>query len=600
MRPGLVVLSVLAMGFAQMAGALPNYRVKQVFIPNDQTPVEGSQKQGPLYKPHDVALRRTGTNIWVSSNERAGFGGITIFKAPRNEVLATLNIDEPGVEFHTSTEEEEAAESGTATDTTVEEQEDTTDENFPPEVRLNPSVCLPVMLPPNASVPQLDGTPVKVDPSDPHRICAPLGAEMHARHPHGIDIDKVRARAYQVIEHSGLKWNADRSGFEVAENVDEEAGMLLVYNISNPNKPAIYDGYLLGHGPHEAAVNERNGHVFVGNHEDSPGVTPSVWLSVIRRGKPDPYGFIDTGWGNAIQGIEVDEPLNVAFGTTHVGEKMFAFDANCAGATRRNANPTDEKQMGEKCILYSVDIRRPFMEQISDARSVFALAQAFADEECQPAVLHMHDLAVDNVDHRVYMTIHSIHHAEHTGSPEETACHEAQEAAEAEEQAAAEETTTTEEEAAAAEEEEEAGHHFMGRWVAKVYVNPDQDGFKQVKFIDLSNGQNVMDVPNVDEIPADTPLEQRFVHAHWVDVDPVRNAVLVSGEHTGNLAVVHSGNLKPKQYLGISQLMPDATPGDEEPHVHGVRIEPVSGRVYVSDEGESEHYFESVTVLVPR
>ena len=36
-----------------------------------------------------------------------------------------------------------------------------------------------------------------------------------------------------------------------------------------------------------------------------------------------------------------------------------------------------------------------------------------------------------------------------------------------------------------------------------------------------------------------------------------------------------------------------------EPHVHGVQINPQTGTAYVSDEGEEECFFESVTILNP-
>ena len=40
-------------------------------------------------------------------------------------------------------------------------------------------------------------------------------------------------------------------------------------------------------------------------------------------------------------------------------------------------------------------------------------------------------------------------------------------------------------------------------------------------------------------------------------------------------------------------------PDAAEPHVHGVQIDPLTGIVYVSDEGEEECFFESVTILQP-
>ena len=223
------------------------------------------------------------------------------------------------------------------------------------------------------------------------------------------------------------------------------------------------------------------------------------------------------------------------------------------------------------------------------------------------SVLHMHDLTVDAVNHRAYQTLHSIHHAEHTGSPEEAALGE---------------------ERGGNPNTAEPEHHFQGRWVAEVDVNPDSPNFQRVTYIDLSNGQNVLAVPNSHDVDPVTPFEERYIHAHWVAVDPARDAVLVTGEHTGNLAVVGQDTRRLQQVVGISArffegcdvpLPPINIPGNgkgggnngngvgnqseppdaAEPHVHGVQINPQSGTVYFSDEGEEECFFESVTILQP-
>jgi hypothetical protein len=519
-----------------------------------------------------------------------------------------MNIEEPGIDFSEEAEEEEIGNV---------ETEEPPGENFPPEIRLDPLVCLPVRLPPGAERPSLtvgngnNAREISVSFLDEERICAPLGAEMHARHPHGIDMDRVRGIAYQVIEHSGLNWNADRTAFEVAATTDDESAMLLAYDISDPDNPAIIDGYLLGHGGHEVAVNENNGKVFQGNHEDSPTATPNIWVDVIEPTADNPYGFIDTGWYNAVQGIEVDESLNQVFGTTHVGERMFAFDGDCV--PQPNAAPSVEKQSGENCILYSVDLRGPFMTQIPEAEEIFEIADADLDNlqgnknpSVLPSVLHMHDLTVDPVNHLAYQTLHSIHHAEHTGSPEEAALSEPRENPNV----------------------VEPEHHFQGRWIAEVDVNPASPDFKQVTYIDLSNGQNVLDVPNSEDVIPGTPFEQRYVHAHWVAADPTRGSVLVTGEHTGNLGVVDRETRQLAQVVAISARFFEGCdvplpriniPGNgqgggnkgngignqpepadaAEPHVHGVQINPLSGKVYVSDEGEEECFFESVTILQP-
>jgi hypothetical protein len=610
---GLVAAIALATG--NEALATPRYTVKKVLVAEDQYQGEHKLDPAPLYKPHEVVIAG-GPNLWITSNEREEKAGITVF-GPGNRALALVNIDEPGLEFTPETEEE----------TIANEEEEAPEPNFDPDIRFNPTVCLPVRLYPGSSA------PTYTDPAtntvyalplwngDPEYVCAPLGAEGHARHPHGIDMDRARGLVYQVIEHSGLRWNATRSGFEVAETTDEESGMLLVYNVRDPHRPVVADGYLLGHGAHEVAVNERNGKVFQGNHEDSPGVQPNIWVDVIDRRLRNPYGFIDTGFYNAIQGIEVDEALNQVFGTTHVGEKMFAFRGDCV--PRPNHPPTIvdydldpnvyepfvEKASGANCILYTVDLREPFLDQVPDAEAILALAdteitEAIAAGEVPtvlPSVLHMHDLTVDPRAHRAYQTLHSIHHAEHTGSPEEAALPE-------------EEDPTTEEPPAGEEPppaEVEPDHHVMGRWVAEVDVDPRSKTFRQVHYVDLSNGWDALSYPSAEDLPEGTPLEAMFVHAHWVAVDPKRETLLVTGEHTGNLGIAETEEgmdeeVDLEQVLAISRPIAGCVPPvDEtglpvvpEPHVHGVQVDPQTGTTYVSDEGE-DCFYESVTILKP-
>jgi len=313
-RPAVTRLASACLGaLLDSVIALPAaaYTIDEVLVAEDQHFGEAGLTPAPLYKPHEVVVSQNpnpNKNIWISSNERSGFAGITIFDGSNN-VRATLNIEEPGLDW---TEEPEEEEIGGA-------EEEPPEENFPPEVRLDPVICLPVRLPPGALPPTLtvgkgnNKETFQVTSFDEDRICAPLGAEMHARHPHGIDMDRVREIAYQVIEHSGLNWNADRTAFEIAETTDDESAMLLAYDVSDPDDPVIIDGYLLGHGGHEVAVNENNGKVFQGNHEDSPTATPNVWVDVIEPTDANPYGFIDTGWYNAVQGIEVDESRRAAF-----------------------------------------------------------------------------------------------------------------------------------------------------------------------------------------------------------------------------------------------------------------------------------------------
>ena len=90
---------------------------------------------------------------------------------------------------------------------------------------------------------------------------------------------------------------------------------------------------------------------------------------------------------------------------------------------------------------------------------------------------------------------------------------------------------------------------------------------------------------------------------HWVAVDPEREILFVTGEHTGNLAVLETEDelddeVELEQVIGISLRIPECVPELdeagipelEEPHVHGVQVDPERGSVYVSDEGEHCFY----------
>ena len=91
---------------------------------------------------------------------------------------------------------------------------------------------------------------------------------------------------------------------------------------------------------------------------------------------------------------------------------------------------------------------------------------------------------------------------------------------------------------------------------------------------------------------------------------PNSKALLVSGEHTGNLGVVNTRTRQLEQVIAISRPIPGCVRvpevdevtgevlslGPAEPHVHGVNIQHLAGTVYVSDEGE-DCFYESVTVL---
>ena len=480
--------AVLSMAFASPLVAAPSYEIEAVLVAEDQYQGESGVIPKPIFKPHETDATLL-PRFWISSNERGAEedgaavdskGGITILKNSSNKVLSQLVIED---------------------------------------------ACLPV-----------------VNPDGSSYGCAPPGAEGHPRHPHGIDIDIARQLAYQVVEHSGLQWNADRSGFDIAQSTDEESALLVVYDIRNPRNPGILEAYVLGHGAEEVAVNELNGKAYVGNHEPSPTDIP-CFVSVIDRSAASPYRFIDLADElQCVQGIQVDEPLGQVYGTTHIGEVMYVFDSY-----------TDS-------IAYSVDIRGPFDAQV----------QGLSGGVPDGAVLHMHDLAADLLRHRAYQTIHTLAPAVETDE------------------------ATTDEEA-----------EITGRWVAEVDTNPASRTFLRVRIFDLSNGQTADDVPSHSD--ASGPFENRFVHAHFLEVDPIRRALLVTGEHTGNLGVVDTRRGKLKQVIAISRPIPGCElpppepgepPAAPEPHVHGVNIQNLAGTAYVSDEGE-DCFYESVTILEP-
>jgi len=266
-------------------------------------------------------------------------------------------------------------------------------------------------------------------------------------------------------------------------------------------------------------------------------------VSVIEAAAARPYGFIDLPADQCVQGIDVDPALNTVNGTTHVGQKMWTFDS-----------ATDT-------IRYSVDIRPAFDAFVAGLpRSrQFAIPEGW--------ILHLHDLATDRVNHRAYQTIHTIAAAGSVAEDDESAEVEVPE--------------------------------ISGRWVAEVDTNPSSSTFRTVRIIDLSNGQSVPAVPEHDDaVATGRPFNELFVHAHFVAVDPARKALLVSGEHTGNLAVVDTNSRNVAQVLSISRRMASCTSDETEPHVHGVNIQKATGIAYVSDEGE-DCFYESVTILEP-
>ena len=715
----------LSLGVVLPGTAAPVYSIDKVLIPSYEldVPFAAQAPSGltespiaaPVYKPHEVAID-SNRGIWISSNERGAPGnaetfnddgtrvgefraGISIFSTGSNRVLSTVIIDEPA--FAPLTEPNGFLYHGMDLEGTTEPPED--DEHAEAECPLRPegaaaflqTVFLPIVLPPNSVYDPAhhQGTPDPLGRKDYDghtlvivgndaegrplygghdaygraAIMSPMGAECHSRHPHGIDIDKERGLVYLLLEHSGLRWNQDRSDFIPAANTDEESGSAVVFDIgqvdrhkkgdkhaASPRRPKIVTGYLFGHGAHELAINENNGFVFQGNHENSPGVEPPNWTDVINPSEANPYGFIDTGFYQALQDIEVDEDSNTVYNVSHVGERLYAFDGSCKptlndSPTYGGDNPATpeveqylEKQYGENCIKYWVDLHAPFDAQVPEASEIFTIANADLSEfpTCLPSVLHYHNLAVDPVNKLVYNGLHSIHHAEHTGLPWEEECPEG---AEGVEDQTGEEGT---------EAESEVQPHFNGRTVVKVDVDPRHFAIdpqskqaipKRVrwnaKVIDLSNGYGYLDYPNVEDVvgdPADLNeaitavnlLENSFVHPHWLAVDVGKKGyghrkqddtavLLVSGEHTGNIGVVDTQRSRLSQVLPVSIFnvglqdspssdceigvdeetgLPTGIPDDLEPHAHGLQIDPRSGTVYVSDEGE-HCFYESVIIL---
>jgi hypothetical protein len=224
-------------------------------------------------------------------------------------------------------------------------------------------------------------------------------------------------------------------------------------------------------------------------------------------------------------------------------------------------------------------------------------------------------LALDAVNHKVYNGLHAIHHAEHTGLPWENAkgvCPEV-------------------EELAVTGEEPEP--HYLGRSVVEVDVDPanitaidpvTKQATTPTAVIDMSTpGFGYLEAPNSDDvvghpqnladsIAAMNKLENAFVHPHWLGVDSSRGALLVTGEHTGNLGVVNINTGKMVQVLPVSvmnSLLRDSpssdcvvdvsgVPEDLEPHMHGLQIDPLTGNLYLSDEGE-HCFYEGEFIVTP-
>jgi hypothetical protein len=475
------------------------------------------------------------------------------------------------------------------------------------------------------------GNPILVgyDASGRASIMMPMGSECHPRHPHGIAVDRPNGLVYLLIEHMGLEWNETRTDFDISPTTDREAGGGLVFDISDVSNPKIVTAYLAGHGAHEIEVSQQNGFVFMPNHEDSPSVTkaPTIFQSVVKPAGGNQlgvYGFIDTGYYQALQDLSIDDGAggdNTVYMVSHVGERLYAIDGSCTPTP--NARPTIttdpnpphtkyvEKASGENCIKYWADLRTPWNEfwgSVSD--QIFDTIDIGAGPGCLRSVLHFHNLGFDAVNKKVYNGLHSIHHAEHTGLPWEGECAENEEVALT---------------------EEEPTPHYNGRDMVEVDVNPAHLAINPVTkqatgptaVIDMSHGYGYLQYPNVDDVIGDPTnlaeaveamnrLENSFVHPHWMDVDTSRGALLVTGEHTGNLGVVDTATRAVTQVLPVSVMNSglknskssdcgigaDGVPDDLEPHMHGIQLDPVTGNLYLSDEGE-HCFYEGTFIVTP-
>ena len=475
------------------------------------------------------------------------------------------------------------------------------------------------------------GNPILVgyDASGRASIMMPMGSECHPRHPHGIAVDRPNGLVYLLIEHMGLEWNATRTDFDISPTTDREAGGGLVFDISDVSNPKIVTAYLAGHGAHEIEVSQQNGFVFMPNHEDSPSVTkaPTIFQSVVKPAGGNQlgvYGFIDTGYYQALQDLSIDDGAggdNTVYMVSHVGERLYAIDGSCTPTP--NARPTIttdpnpphtkyvEKASGENCIKYWADLRTPWNEfwgSVSD--QIFDTIDIGAGPGCLRSVLHFHNLGFDAVNKKVYNGLHSIHHAEHTGLPWEGECAENEEVALT---------------------EEEPTPHYNGRDMVEVDVNPAHLAINPVTkqatgptaVIDMSHGYGYLQYPNVDDVIGDPTnlaeaveamnrLMNSFVHPHWMDVDTSRGALLVTGEHTGNLGVVDTATRAVTQVLPVSVMNSglknskssdcgigaDGVPDDLEPHMHGIQLDPVTGNLYLSDEGE-HCFYEGTFIVTP-
>ena len=252
------------------------------------------------------------------------------------------------------------------------------------------------------------------------------------------------------------------------------------------------------------------------------------------------------------------------------------------------------------------------MQQVPNAATIFADANADIPAGCLPAVLHYHPLAEDPKNQFVYAGVHGINSAEHTGLPTENLnC------------PAAEENAVTGEEPSAP---------YLGRTTSKIDVNPahiskidptTKQATTTVTEIDMSTpGNDYLSTPNTgtitdkatdlaSSIAAANQVQKAFVHPHFMQVDPARNGLIVTGEHTGNVGVIDINRNQTVQILPISVMNtglvnapsagctvdPSGVVEDLEFHLHGVAIDPKTGNAYLSDEGEDACSYEAEFIL---
>ncbi len=670
--------------------ATPTYRADKLLIPEYQldlpfaaaVPFAYSKTaiSKPVYQTQDVAID-PGRNIWLTSNGRGGpgrpgmfspdgtqigqfRGGISIFETGSNDVLATLVIDES---MYASGASAAYPFSGPVKIPYVSSTgflyHGMDLAGMPKSVcpsrpagapAFVQTVFLPIVLPPNSAlrpnVPgaypdplgrkDYDGHTLRIVASDAQgrpiysghdatgrpAVMAPMGAECHSRHPQAIAIDKKRELVYLLVEHSGLRWNADRTDFVPAASTAEESGAAVVLDIREYHASAaelgkkkaargfnlkIVTGYLFGHAAHALAVNDNSGLVYQANRENSPGVSPPNWTDVINPANANPYGFIDMGYYQSLQDIEVNEGNNTVYGVSRIGQRMYAFDGSCVPKPNSGANLTVDRRLGWNCVKYWVDLRTPWDASYgSVSTQIFSTLDVAMPAGCLASVLDFGGLAVDQVNKRVYNGLHGIHHAEHTGLPTEGAC-----------------TDTLPN----GRGELEPMQRYSGRSIVEVNVNPDQMTIDPVTkqatagtdVIDISNGYGYLSFANVedvlghpgtlaDSIKAVSNLENSFVQGDGLRVDPSRHILLVTGGRTGNLGVVDTRTNRLVQVLPTSVFNPDLVnspssdcgvgkddvPDYLEPHAHGVRLDPQTGKLYISDQGK-HCFYESVTIITP-